>query len=84
MKKQGLESENKLKELFKSDFQEGVKRHQALLAQQKVLNETLEKMTKYHTRLETADKHPAKKQSFDKSLSHLCIHVSLFLVFPLV
>jgi len=66
MKKQGLESENKLKELFKSDFQEGVKRHQALLAQQKVLNETLEKMTKYHARLETADKHPAKKQSFDR------------------
>jgi len=63
MKKQGLESENKLKELFKSDFQEGVKRHQALLAQQKVLNETLEKMTKYHARLETADKHLQGTQS---------------------
>jgi len=63
MKKQGVESENKLKELFKSDFQEGVKRHQALLAQQKVLNETLEKMTKYHARLETADKHLQGTQS---------------------
>lgn len=33
-----------------------MKRHQALLAQQKVLNETLEKMSSYHARLETADK----------------------------
>ena len=64
MKKQGLESENKLKELFKSDFQEGVKRHQALLAQQKVLNETLEKMTKYHARLETADKASCQETKF--------------------
>lgn len=41
---------------LQADFQAGVKRHQALLAQQKVLNETLEKMSSYHARLETADK----------------------------
>lgn len=35
MKKQGQDSEAKLKELFKTDFQAGVKRHKALLAQQK-------------------------------------------------
>jgi len=63
MKKQGQESEAKLKDLFKADFQAGVKRHQALLAQQKVLNETLEKMSSYHARLETADKHLQSTQS---------------------
>mmetsp|Transcript_37409 Transcript_37409/g.46244 ORF Transcript_37409/g.46244 Transcript_37409/m.46244 type:complete len:327 (-) Transcript_37409:46-1026(-) len=63
MKKQGQESEAKLKDLFKADFQAGVKRHQALLAQQKVLNETLEKMNAYHARLEAADKHLQTTQS---------------------
>lgn len=69
MKKQGQESEAKLKNLFKADFQAGVKRHQALLAQQKVLNETLAKMNSYHARLETADKHLQSTQStMDKRL----------------
>ncbi|CAK9112611.1 Pumilio domain-containing protein C6G9.14 [Durusdinium trenchii] len=57
MKKQGQDSEAKLKELFKTDFQAGVKRHKALLAQQKVLKETLEKMKSFHDRLDAADKH---------------------------
>eukprot|EP00913_Durusdinium_trenchii_P028050 g26298.t1 len=56
MKKQGQDSEAKLKELFKTDFQAGVKRHKALLAQQKVLKETLEKMKSFHDRLDAADK----------------------------
>lgn len=63
MKKQGQDSEAKLKSLFMEDFQAGVKRHNALLSQNKVLTETLEKMQSYHTRLETADKHLQGTQS---------------------
>ena len=63
MKKQGQDSEAKLKSLFLEDFQAGVKRHNALLAQNKVLNETLEKMQSYHLRLEAADKHLQATQS---------------------
>jgi predicted nuclease with TOPRIM domain len=63
MKKQGQDSEAKLKSLFMEDFQAGVKRHNALLSQNKVLKETLEKMQSYHTRLETADKHLQGTQS---------------------
>eukprot|EP00435_Cladocopium_sp_Y103_P037756 s1758_g10.t1 len=63
MKKQGQESEAKLKSLFMEDFQAGVKRHNALLSQNKVLTETLEKMQSYHTRLEAADKHLQGTQS---------------------
>ncbi|CAE7255264.1 ppiA [Symbiodinium pilosum] len=57
LKKQGQESEAKLKSLFLADFQAGVRRHKALLNQQKVLKETLETMKTYHARLESADKH---------------------------
>ena len=39
MKEQSEKSEKRLKELFKEHFQAGAKRHQALLAQQKVLQE---------------------------------------------
>lgn len=63
MKKQGQDSEAKLKSLFMEDFQAGVKRHNALLSQNKVLTRTLEKMQSYHTRLETADKHLQGTQS---------------------
>eukprot|EP00440_Ansanella_granifera_P000352 gb/GFBE01000381.1/.p1 GENE.gb/GFBE01000381.1/~~gb/GFBE01000381.1/.p1 ORF type:complete len:343 (+),score=143.72 gb/GFBE01000381.1/:1-1029(+) len=57
MKKQGEASEAKLKDLFLASFQAGVKRHKALLAQQEVLQKTLDDMTSYHTKLEAADKH---------------------------
>lgn len=63
MKKQGQESEAKLKSLFMEDFQAGVKRHNALLAQHKVLTETLEKMQSYDSRLEAADHHLQATQS---------------------
>ena len=63
MKKQGEDSEAKLKSLFMDDFQAGVKRHNALVAQNKVLTETLEKMQSYRTRLEAADKHLQETQS---------------------
>ena len=39
MKEQSQKSEAKLKQLFKENFQAGAKRHKALLAQQKVLQE---------------------------------------------
>lgn len=57
LKKQGQESEAKLKSIFLADFQAGVRRHKALLNQQKVLKETLETMKTYHNRLDAADKH---------------------------
>ncbi|CAJ1374618.1 unnamed protein product [Effrenium voratum] len=63
MKKQGQDSEAKLKGLFRTAFQTGVRRHKALLSQQKVLQETLEKMQSYRTRLEAADKHLQGTQS---------------------
>ena len=57
LKKQGQESEAKLKSVFMADFQAGVRRYKALLNQQKVLKETLETMQTYHSRLDAADKH---------------------------
>eukprot|EP00434_Breviolum_minutum_P036535 symbB.v1.2.032375.t1/scaffold3884.1/size52087/3 len=63
MKKQGQDSEAKLKSLFMDDFQAGVKRHNALVAQNKVLTETLEKMQSYRAKLEAADKHLQETQS---------------------
>jgi len=63
LKKQGQDSEAKLKSLFLSDFQAGVRRHKALLTQQQVLNDTLATMKTYHARLETADKHLQATQS---------------------
>ena len=70
MKKQGHESENKLKNLFLSDFQAGMKRYKALVAQQKVLKETLEKMNSYRSRLEAADAHLQQTQSTLQSRLH--------------
>ncbi|CAE7776836.1 SPAC6G9.14 [Symbiodinium sp. CCMP2592] len=57
LKKQGQDSEAKLKSIFLADFQAGVRRNKALLNQQKVLKETLETMKTYHNRLDAADKH---------------------------
>eukprot|EP00439_Symbiodinium_sp_Y106_P004209 s1205_g1.t1 len=57
LKKQGQDSEAKLKSMFLADFQAGVRRNKALLNQQKVLKETLETMKTYHNRLDAADKH---------------------------
>jgi len=57
LKKQGQDSEKKLKQLFLADFQAGVKRHKALLSQKEVLNSTLSNMQAYHEKLAAADKH---------------------------
>ena len=70
MKKQGHESESKLKSLFLADFQAGMKRYKALVAQQKVLNQTLEKMKSYRSRLEAADAHLQQTQSSLQSRLH--------------
>jgi len=57
LKKQGEDSEKKLKQLFLTSFQAGVKRHKALLSQKDVLNSTLSSMQTYHEKLYAADKH---------------------------
>lgn len=69
MQEQGKKSESKLKELFLSHFQAGIKRHKALLAQQDVLKTTIKTMTEYHTRLVTAVNHlKATQTTLSKSL----------------
>lgn len=69
MKVQGKKTESKLKELFLSHFQAGVKRHKALMAQQDVLKTTITTMSEYHTRLEVAVKHlKVTKDTLSKSL----------------
>lgn len=69
MKNKGKKSEEKLKELFISHFQAGVKRHKALIAQQEVLKTTIKTMTAYRGRLEAAVKHlTATQGTVTKSL----------------
>jgi len=69
MKQQGKKSELKLKELFLSHFQAGVKRHKALMAQQEVLKSTIKTMSEYHTRLDVAVNHlKVTKETLSKSL----------------
>jgi len=57
MRKQGSASEDKLKAMFLEHFKSGVARHKALLAQNKVLQSTLDSMKSYAERLVEADKH---------------------------
>lgn len=69
MKEQGKKSESKLKELFLSHFQAGVKRHKALIAQQDVLKTTIKTMSEYHARLDLAVNHlKVTKDTLSKSL----------------
>jgi len=69
LKKQGQDSEKKLKQLFLADFQAGVKRHKALLSQKEVLNSTLSNMQAYHEKLAAADKHlKATQKEMDSKL----------------
>eukprot|EP00930_Biecheleria_cincta_P095344 TRINITY_DN8730_c0_g1_i1.p1 TRINITY_DN8730_c0_g1~~TRINITY_DN8730_c0_g1_i1.p1 ORF type:complete len:342 (-),score=117.66 TRINITY_DN8730_c0_g1_i1:79-1104(-) len=76
MKEQGKKSESKLKELFLSHFQAGVRRHKALMAQQDVLKTTIKSMSDYHTRLDVALKHLKVTQG---TLSKSLHDASLFL-----
>eukprot|EP00930_Biecheleria_cincta_P069293 TRINITY_DN57046_c0_g1_i1.p1 TRINITY_DN57046_c0_g1~~TRINITY_DN57046_c0_g1_i1.p1 ORF type:complete len:342 (+),score=109.83 TRINITY_DN57046_c0_g1_i1:45-1070(+) len=57
MRKQGSETEKKLKTMFLEHFKAGVARHKALLEQGKVLSSTLDSMKKYAERLVQANKH---------------------------
>jgi len=57
MQKEGRESERKLKAIFVATYQEGQKRHQALIAQQRSLNATRTSLTTLQEELKTADKH---------------------------
>jgi chromosome segregation ATPase len=57
MQKEGKESERKLKAIFVATYQEGQKRHQALISQQKSLNATRSSLTELQEELKTADKH---------------------------
>jgi hypothetical protein len=57
MRKQGSASEDKLKAMFLEHFKSGVARHKALLAQNKVLQSTLDSMKSYAERLIEANKH---------------------------
>jgi len=56
MRKQGSESEKKLKAMFLEHFKAGVARHKALGEQGKVLGSTLDAMKKYAERLVEANK----------------------------
>lgn len=57
MRKQGEQSEEKLKALFREHFVAGNERHKALLAQGSVLQSTLDSMKEYGERLLEANKH---------------------------
>eukprot|EP00930_Biecheleria_cincta_P015663 TRINITY_DN1298_c0_g2_i1.p1 TRINITY_DN1298_c0_g2~~TRINITY_DN1298_c0_g2_i1.p1 ORF type:complete len:341 (-),score=123.01 TRINITY_DN1298_c0_g2_i1:58-1080(-) len=57
MRQQGSNSEDKLKAMFLEHFKAGVSRHKALLAQNKILQSTLESMNKYAEQLLEANKH---------------------------
>lgn len=69
LKKEGRESEKKLKGLFLNSFKAGNTRHTALLAQQKVLKSTLTSMKTYGAKLQAAETHlKDTKAKLDKSL----------------
>jgi len=57
MRQQGSASEEKLKAMFLEHFKAGSSRHKALLAQNKVLQSTLDSMKKYAERLVEANTH---------------------------
>eukprot|EP00933_Yihiella_yeosuensis_P024527 TRINITY_DN1901_c5_g1_i1.p1 TRINITY_DN1901_c5_g1~~TRINITY_DN1901_c5_g1_i1.p1 ORF type:complete len:418 (+),score=159.79 TRINITY_DN1901_c5_g1_i1:122-1375(+) len=69
LKKEGRESEKKLKSLFLNSFKAGNTRHTALVAQQKVLKQTLTSMKAYGAKLQGAESHlKDTKGKLDKSL----------------
>jgi len=63
VEQQGKDSEANLKQLFKTHFQAGVKRHKALLAQQDMLNSTKKALTEYQEKLRVAKKHLQSTQT---------------------
>ncbi|CAJ1402331.1 unnamed protein product [Effrenium voratum] len=69
MKRQGQATSQRLKSLFLQSLRDGVKRHNALLSQQKVLQETLSSMQSYEERLSKAQQHlKDTKATLDKQL----------------
>lgn len=69
MQKQGLASEEKLKAMFLQHFRVGNARHSALIAQNKVLQATLDSMKKHSERLRLATKHlTATQKQLDAEL----------------
>ncbi|CAE7398310.1 SPAC6G9.14 [Symbiodinium natans] len=69
MKQQGAVTSNRLKSLFLSSLQDGVKRRKALKAQQKVLQQTMTTMKSYEARLGKAEERlTSTKQTLDKHL----------------
>lgn len=70
MKKEGKESEHKLKELFMTDFKSGAHRKKMLLEQRQVLKTTDSKMDKYTARLETAERSLEEKAGMANTRMH--------------
>jgi hypothetical protein len=77
MQEEGKATEARLKELFLQNFEAGLTRHNALMEQKQVLNETLEHMTAYEKRLQVAVKHlTATKSNIDKKIHGVGVHLS--------
>eukprot|EP00930_Biecheleria_cincta_P064180 TRINITY_DN49730_c0_g1_i1.p1 TRINITY_DN49730_c0_g1~~TRINITY_DN49730_c0_g1_i1.p1 ORF type:complete len:355 (+),score=133.55 TRINITY_DN49730_c0_g1_i1:70-1134(+) len=70
MKKEGQETEHKLKDLFMSNFKSGAHRKKMLLEQQKVLKSSWANMDRYKARLETAERGLEEKASKSTKRMH--------------
>eukprot|EP00933_Yihiella_yeosuensis_P081632 TRINITY_DN95290_c0_g1_i1.p1 TRINITY_DN95290_c0_g1~~TRINITY_DN95290_c0_g1_i1.p1 ORF type:complete len:341 (+),score=111.31 TRINITY_DN95290_c0_g1_i1:90-1112(+) len=70
MKKRVLKTEEKLKNMFRTQFKSGIKRYRALRQQQAVLKKTEQSLTDHRAKLLSAEKHLlATKEFLDKSIA---------------